>query len=239
MRFACRKFSKTGAPRFFVPTFALTLQLANKLSRNDERPWPSVRLLRPSTSPHPTPSSSTSWWSQQETPSSSSANSPGFFRPSDDIRRSPVHLGLPTPSTFPSRRFSRPQGFTSPATSQPCFVLLPPVGFSPSERFPPEWPATVSGPDPHMALHDLAVIRPQPGEPSLVRTPCRSLHSPLMTPPSDVLHSRPFASPPGSTIRKSVFADEVFNPAVNRCSPGVSLLQGTSFHRPAIHRHPL
>jgi len=92
MRFACRKFSKTGAPRFFVPTFALTLQLANKLSRNDERPWSSVRLLRPSTSPHPTPSSSTSWWSQQETPSSSSANSPGFF---SSLRRHPQKPGSP------------------------------------------------------------------------------------------------------------------------------------------------
>jgi len=102
MRFACQKFSKTGASRFFVPTTDLTLQLENKLSRNDERPWSSVRLLRPSTSPHPTPSSSSSWWSQQKTPRSLYANSPGVFRPSNDInRRSPVHLSLPHPAPSP------------------------------------------------------------------------------------------------------------------------------------------
>jgi len=87
----------------------------------------------------------------------------------------PGPLGFTTPNTFPSRCFSHPQGFASPATLQPCFMLLPSMGFSPSERSPLQWPATVSGPTPHMALHDLAVTRSELGEPSLVRTPCRGL----------------------------------------------------------------
>lgn len=48
------------------------------------------------------------------------------------------HPGLTSPSIFPSRAFSAPQGFASHDLLRPCFMPLPPVGFSPPESFPHE-----------------------------------------------------------------------------------------------------
>jgi hypothetical protein len=48
--------------------------------------------------------------------------------------------GFASPSTFPSQGFSPPQGFTSRVSLQPCFMLLPLIGFSPSELSPRSQP---------------------------------------------------------------------------------------------------
>lgn len=39
---------------------------------------------------------------------------------------------IPASGYVPSQRFSRSQGFFPPATCQPCFMLVPPLGFLPS-----------------------------------------------------------------------------------------------------------
>jgi len=44
--------------------------------------------------------------------------------------------GFTSSSFFPSQGFSPPQGFTSRVSLQPCFMLLPFIGFSPSELSP-------------------------------------------------------------------------------------------------------
>lgn len=57
---------------------------------------------------------------------------PGCDRP-----RGVPHLpGLTSPSTFPSHRFSRPQGFTSRKLWWPYLMPPPHIGFSPTELFP-------------------------------------------------------------------------------------------------------
>jgi hypothetical protein len=52
---------------------------------------------------------------------------------STEVARLP---GFASPSSFPSRCFSHPQGFTSCVSLQPYFMLLPLIGFAPSEFFP-------------------------------------------------------------------------------------------------------
>jgi hypothetical protein len=48
--------------------------------------------------------------------------------------------GFASPSSFPSQGFSPPQGLTSRVSLQPCFMLLPLIGFSPSEPSPRSQP---------------------------------------------------------------------------------------------------
>lgn len=44
---------------------------------------------------------------------------------------------LPTPGYVPSQRFSRSQGLTPPSTCRPCFMPVPPLGFTLQGRDPP------------------------------------------------------------------------------------------------------
>lgn len=68
-------------------------------------------------------------WSR-EWPCVQRLRTPAGFAPLRRLKSwKPGFPGFASPSTFPSRRFSRPQGFASPTTLQPCFVLLPPLGF--------------------------------------------------------------------------------------------------------------
>jgi hypothetical protein len=52
------------------------------------------------------------------------------------VKRFEPHPGFASPSAFPSQGFSPPQGFTSRASLQPCFVLLPLIGFCAFRVFP-------------------------------------------------------------------------------------------------------
>jgi hypothetical protein len=50
----------------------------------------------------------------------------------------PLIPGLPAPwVSFPSQRFSRSQGLAPPTICRPCFMPVPPMGFSLQGRFPP------------------------------------------------------------------------------------------------------
>lgn len=144
--------------------------------------------------------------------------------PSDDIRPvSPVIPGLSTPSTFPSRGFSPPQGLTPHFPLRFCFTPLPPIGFPPSELSPPNQPRPSPAPSPHditplsstspfrpMAT-DLPIPRCWPLRAHLVLTQSWS-RCPLGFAPAQ----RPFISTRGLV------------PTESRCSPGVLLLQGPS-----------
>jgi hypothetical protein len=44
----------------------------------------------------------------------------------------------------PSRRFARPQGLSPPGTCQPCFMLVPPLGFALQGRYPLAEPIILS-----------------------------------------------------------------------------------------------
>jgi hypothetical protein len=45
-----------------------------------------------------------------------------------ELRKS-THPGFPSPGSFPSRRFSRPQGFSPSETARACSIPLPLLGF--------------------------------------------------------------------------------------------------------------
>jgi len=51
---------------------------------------------------------------------------------------------VPASRYVPSRRFARPQGLSPPGTCQPCFVLVPPLGFALQGRSPPAEPFILS-----------------------------------------------------------------------------------------------
>jgi len=51
---------------------------------------------------------------------------------------------VPASRYVPSRRFSRPQGLSPPGTCQPCFMLVPPLGFTLQGRYPPAEPIILS-----------------------------------------------------------------------------------------------
>lgn len=51
---------------------------------------------------------------------------------------------VPASRYVPSRRFARPQGLSPPGTCQPCFMLVPPLGFTLQGRSPPAEPFILS-----------------------------------------------------------------------------------------------
>jgi hypothetical protein len=51
---------------------------------------------------------------------------------------------VPTSRYVPSRRFTRPQGLSPPGTCQPCFMLVPPLGFALQGRYPHAEPFILS-----------------------------------------------------------------------------------------------
>jgi hypothetical protein len=229
------KFSTTGPSRFSIPASATVFQLVNKLSCDDVRPWPSARLSRPFSSPLPSDSKPSPW--SRDWPRTRLLRTPSGFAPFRRLQSWKHGLpGLTSPSTFPSRRFARPQGFASPTTLQPCFMLLPPLGFRLQSLSHPNSRDRLR-PSPHLTLRRLTATRLAPGHPAVVSSATPLSRSPLTVAPPPDSHRHWLRTPPSGScsVRASVLQNEVVSPAPSRCSPGVPLLQGSSSRWPAPH----
>jgi len=140
---------------------------------------------------------------------------------------------------LPLSAFLTPAGVFFSRSLATLFHAAAAPGVFASRAFPTRTAGDRLRPPPHMALRDLTVVRLSPGEPCAVSN--ATPRAPLVVGGSTTRLTSP------ATVRVASWVshpsvrthDKRFKPAVSRCSPDVFLLQGTSFHPPAIRHHPL
>jgi len=115
----------------------------------------------------------------------------------------------PTPGYVPSRRFAHPQGLVPPGTCRPCFMPVPPMGFSPSGPISTRRAAHPLGcPCPHevgvaLRLPSRPARHPtEPGIPWFTPSVSRGDGTPPTRPSSGLCSLRAFVSP-GRLFRPS------------------------------------